>query len=161
VRLICSYHLNQHTLQGLDYLHGQGVVHRDIKGANILTGGEGVVKLGDFGVSTKLGALEQQRGEMEAEAEMGQGQGENVPVGTPYWMAPEVRSQTSGTHAHTHAHMHAHAHTRSSGHVATGDNTYTQRHNSRTAQLYGMAVCRNHTRARTHARTRAPHRSSR
>ncbi|KAM0908200.1 hypothetical protein ACQ4PT_015608 [Festuca glaucescens] len=62
-------------LEGLVYLHEQGVIHRDIKGANILTTKEGLVKLADFGVATKL-----------TEADVNT----HSVVGTPYWMAPEV-----------------------------------------------------------------------
>ncbi|KAF2704882.1 hypothetical protein K504DRAFT_441508 [Pleomassaria siparia CBS 279.74] len=61
------------VLHGLLYLHEQGVIHRDIKGANILTTKEGLVKLADFGVATKASGLDQ-----------------SSVVGTPYWMAPEV-----------------------------------------------------------------------
>jgi len=63
------------VLEGLAYLHEQGVIHRDIKGANILTTKEGLVKLADFGVATRL------------DAEVFK---EQSVVGTPYWMAPEV-----------------------------------------------------------------------
>src|SRR6195952_791616 len=63
------------VLQGLLYLHEQGVIHRDIKGANILTTKEGLVKLADFGVATST--LSGQ----DKEAQV---------VGTPYWMAPEI-----------------------------------------------------------------------
>ncbi|KFA77236.1 hypothetical protein S40288_01292, partial [Stachybotrys chartarum IBT 40288] len=64
------------VLQGLEYLHNQGVIHRDIKGANILTTKDGTVKLADFGVSTSTLA-----GGQDKEAQV---------VGTPYWMAPEI-----------------------------------------------------------------------
>eukprot|EP00798_Chlamydomonas_sp_ICE-L_P022122 gene22122-29182_t len=76
------------VLAGLQYLHEQGVVHRDIKGANILQSKEGVVKLADFGVATKLGELEDNRGELQQHV-----------VGTPYWMAPEVIEMTQVTSA--------------------------------------------------------------
>lgn len=67
------------VLEGLVYLHEQGVIHRDIKGANILTTKAGLVKLADFGVATKL-----------TEAEAGGADISQAVVGTPYWMAPEV-----------------------------------------------------------------------
>lgn len=60
-------------LKGLLFLHEQGVIHRDIKGANVLTTKEGHIKLADFGVATKEKGLS-----------------EGSVVGTPYWMAPEV-----------------------------------------------------------------------
>jgi serine/threonine protein kinase len=70
------------VLQGLLFLHEQGVIHRDIKGANILTTKEGLVKLADFGVATKQ-----------------QGLAEGSVVGTPYWMAPEVIELSGATTA--------------------------------------------------------------
>lgn len=78
--LVCVY-ITQ-VLEGLVYLHEQGVVHRDIKGANILTTKEGVIKLADFGVATKFGD--------ESAATV---------VGTPYWMAPEIIELNGATTA--------------------------------------------------------------
>jgi len=66
------------VLQGLHYLHTQGVIHRDIKGANILSTKSGRVKLADFGVATKLNESRKS----------------DSVVGTPYWMAPEIIEMT-------------------------------------------------------------------
>jgi len=68
------------VLEGLLYLHEQGVIHRDIKGANILTTKEGLVKLADFGVATKTTTL-----------------GDFGVVGSPYWMAPEIIELSGAT----------------------------------------------------------------
>jgi serine/threonine protein kinase len=69
-------------LLGLEYLHANSVIHRDVKGANILVDNTGLVKLADFGASKKIEGL----------ATIGSGF--KSVKGTPYWMAPEVITQS-------------------------------------------------------------------
>ncbi|XP_067843594.1 myosin-IIIb isoform X3 [Heptranchias perlo] len=63
------------ALLGLQHLHNNRIIHRDVKGNNILLTTEGGIKLVDFGVSAKLTNARLRR---------------NTSVGTPFWMAPEV-----------------------------------------------------------------------
>jgi serine/threonine protein kinase len=64
------------ALQGVAYLHARGIVHRDIKGLNLLLTREGTCKLGDFGCAVDLST--QRDGQFHS------------LQGTPFWMAPEM-----------------------------------------------------------------------
>src|SRR5580700_3098442 len=67
--------LLRQTALGLDYAHGRGIVHRDVKPANIMTDEDGAVKITDFGIAkiTAVGSMTETR----------------TVVGTPNYMSPE------------------------------------------------------------------------
>lgn len=73
-------------LTGLAYLHDKDIIHRDIKGANILVDNKGGIKISDFGISKKV-----ETGLLTS--------GNHRPSlqGSVFWMAPEVVKQTSYT----------------------------------------------------------------
>ena len=75
--LVCIYVAQ--TLLALEYLHAQGVLHRDIKGANLLVDANGRIKVADFGACT-YAQLDKRL----------------TVIGTPFWMAPEIIEMTSG-----------------------------------------------------------------
>lgn len=83
VGLVRKY--TRQILEGLDFLHAEKIVHRDVKGANILIDAEGDAKLADFGACRELEALQSTvTGGMRS------------IQGSVYWMAPEVMKFKAG-----------------------------------------------------------------
>ncbi|NXT27284.1 M3K19 kinase, partial [Syrrhaptes paradoxus] len=81
--VLCKY--TKQILQGVAYLHANCVVHRDIKGNNVMLMPNGIVKLIDFGCARRLAwvSLSGTQSEMLKSVH-----------GTPYWMAPEVINES-------------------------------------------------------------------
>lgn len=80
------------VLSALVYLHASGIVHKDVKGANILIAKDGQIKLADFGVSKQLAEeIDVETGKVVYNTTVDLTKPkENKVVGSPLWMAPEV-----------------------------------------------------------------------
>lgn len=72
-------------VEGINYLHSRNVVHRDIKGKNIMLMSNGVVKLIDFGCAKRLRKNQSSNSIKQLLKSL---------KGTPYWMSPEVIRET-------------------------------------------------------------------
>jgi mitogen-activated protein kinase kinase kinase len=75
-------------LTGLAYLHDRDIIHRDIKGANVLVDNKGGIKISDFGISKRVEASTILTGNANHRPSL---------QGSVFWMAPEVVKQTSYT----------------------------------------------------------------
>ncbi|KAL4807800.1 kinase-like domain-containing protein [Aspergillus unguis] len=81
-------------LAGLSYLHSKDIIHRDIKGANVLVDNKGGIKISDFGISKRVEASTV----LGSRASNGGGHIHRPSLqGSVYWMAPEVVRQTAHT----------------------------------------------------------------
>ncbi|XP_073276744.1 mitogen-activated protein kinase kinase kinase NPK1-like isoform X2 [Primulina huaijiensis] len=124
-------------LLGLEYLHKNKIMHRDIKGANILVDNKGCIKLADFGASKKVEALATVTGFKSMK-------------GTPYWMAPEVIVQSGHSYS---------ADIWSVGctviEMATGKAPWSQQYKEEAAALFYVGTTKSHPPIPEHLSTEA------
>ncbi|KEH43905.1 MAP kinase kinase kinase [Medicago truncatula] len=124
-------------LDGLEYLHNNRIIHRDIKGANILVDNKGCIKLADFGASRKV-------------VELATINGAKSMKGTPHWMSPEVILQTGYT---TSADIWSVACTVIE--MATGKPPWSQQYPQEVSALFYIGTTRDHPPIPEHLSTEA------
>ncbi|TID21215.1 hypothetical protein CANINC_003495 [Pichia inconspicua] len=76
-------YLTEQALEGLNYIHCKGILHRDLKADNLLLEPDGILKISDFGISKRAKNIYTSQSKMNFQ-------------GTIFWMAPEIINDTNG-----------------------------------------------------------------